>query len=195
MLTSGPIPRDPGEVVKARAADGLRSSSSQQSFDFVLIDTPPLLSVGDAMALSAHVDAMITVARLSMLRRRSPRRACPGARDLPDDQARCRRHGRRGGAGVRLRRGYEYHRTAQARSDWVHLPPASSSPSIEESRCGEPRRSSAGGAARTRLGPDADHEQAERDLESSSALVGGAPAPAAAATGAARSAATCSSPT
>jgi Mrp family chromosome partitioning ATPase len=38
-------------------------------FDVVLIDTPPLLSVGDAMALSARADAMITVARLNMLRR------------------------------------------------------------------------------------------------------------------------------
>ncbi len=68
VLTSGPIPRDPGEVVKdKRLAAAL--AELERSFDFVLVDTPPLLSVGDAMALSAQVDAMITVARLRMLRR------------------------------------------------------------------------------------------------------------------------------
>ena len=102
VLTSGRIPPNPGELVKAKRLTAALEQLAR-SFDFVLIDTPPLLSVGDAMALSAHVDAMITVARLRMLRRASPRRACPDARDLRDDQARCRRHGGRSGAGVRLR--------------------------------------------------------------------------------------------
>ncbi len=38
-------------------------------FDVVHIHTPPLLSVGDAMTLSAHVDGMIAVARLELLKR------------------------------------------------------------------------------------------------------------------------------
>jgi Mrp family chromosome partitioning ATPase len=34
----------------------------------VLIDTPPLLSVGDAMSLSPSVDGMVVVTRLHLLR-------------------------------------------------------------------------------------------------------------------------------
>ena len=68
VLTSGRIPPNPGEVVKAKRLTAALEQLTR-SFDFVLIDTPPLLSVGDAMALSAHVDAMITVARLRMVRR------------------------------------------------------------------------------------------------------------------------------
>lgn len=32
-----------------------------EQFDVVLVDTPPLLSVGDAIALTAHVDAILLV--------------------------------------------------------------------------------------------------------------------------------------
>ncbi|MGH3135771.1 MAG: division plane positioning ATPase MipZ, partial [Gaiellaceae bacterium] len=45
VLTSGPVPRDPGEFVNTtRLAATLEQLT--QMFDFVLIDTPPLLSVG-----------------------------------------------------------------------------------------------------------------------------------------------------
>ena len=70
VLASGPVPRDPGEVVSSKRLTAVLEQLAE-SFDFVLVDTPPLLSVGDTMALSAHVDAMITVARLNMLRRPS----------------------------------------------------------------------------------------------------------------------------
>ena len=38
-------------------------------FDTVVIDTPPALAVGDPMALSTNVDAVIVVCRLEVLRR------------------------------------------------------------------------------------------------------------------------------
>jgi Mrp family chromosome partitioning ATPase len=38
-------------------------------FDVVLVDAPPLLAVGDALALSTKVDAMVVVARLGTQRR------------------------------------------------------------------------------------------------------------------------------
>ncbi len=38
-------------------------------FDFVLIDAPPLLAFGDAMILSAHVDAIFAVTRLGRIQR------------------------------------------------------------------------------------------------------------------------------
>ena len=47
----------------------------EEAFDFVLIDTPPLLSVGDAVALSPRVDAMIVITRLKVVKRARPARA------------------------------------------------------------------------------------------------------------------------
>jgi Mrp family chromosome partitioning ATPase len=40
-----------------------------EDVDLVLIDAPPLLHVGDAMTLSARVDALIVVTRLNVVRR------------------------------------------------------------------------------------------------------------------------------
>ena len=40
-----------------------------EAYDLVLIDTPPLLPVGDATALSSKVDAMVVVTSLTLLKR------------------------------------------------------------------------------------------------------------------------------
>jgi succinoglycan biosynthesis transport protein ExoP len=68
VLTSGPIPPDPGEFAGTRALTEILRDLREWA-DLVLIDTPPILQVGDAMALSAQVDALIVVARLSIIRR------------------------------------------------------------------------------------------------------------------------------
>ena len=68
VLTSGPIPPDPGEFVSTdRVAEIL--ASLRERADLVLIDVPPLLHVGDAMVLSAKVDAVLLVARMGALQR------------------------------------------------------------------------------------------------------------------------------
>ena len=59
----------PGRVHQHRLRSRACSTSSQEAFDLVLIDTPPLLSVGDAAALSPRVDAMIVMTRLKIVRR------------------------------------------------------------------------------------------------------------------------------
>ena len=68
VIGSGPIPPNPGEFVGtaaiARVLEDLR-----KVFDTVLIDTPPALQVGDAISLSAHVDALIVVCRMKVVRR------------------------------------------------------------------------------------------------------------------------------
>jgi succinoglycan biosynthesis transport protein ExoP len=51
------------ELTVARIAESLKDR-----VDLVLIDAAPLLAVGDAMALSAHVDALVLVVRLNGLR-------------------------------------------------------------------------------------------------------------------------------
>ena len=44
-------------------------AEASQRVDLVLIDAPPMLSAGDAAALSAHVDALLVVFRLGVTRR------------------------------------------------------------------------------------------------------------------------------
>jgi succinoglycan biosynthesis transport protein ExoP len=70
VLPAGLIPPDPGEFVNTHALTELLRDLRERA-DLVIIDTPPLLSVGDTMVLSAHVDAMIVVARISLIRRPS----------------------------------------------------------------------------------------------------------------------------
>lgn len=68
LLPTGPTPPDPGEFIATAGLPQLLRQLSQE-FEFVLADAPPLLSVGDAMALSASVDAMIVVVRLGIVKR------------------------------------------------------------------------------------------------------------------------------
>lgn len=68
VLVAGPIPPNAGEFVGSNAlAQILRELRSR--FDTVLIDAPPSLQVGDAMALSANVDALMVVTRMNIVRR------------------------------------------------------------------------------------------------------------------------------
>jgi Mrp family chromosome partitioning ATPase len=68
VLPSGPIPPDPGEFVgTARLAEILEHIRSHA--DVVLVDAPPLLSVGDGLTLSAKVDAILVVTRMDAMRR------------------------------------------------------------------------------------------------------------------------------
>lgn len=70
VLPAGDITLDPGEFVSSpRLVTLVREL--EQRFDFVLIDTPPMLSVGDAMALTSYVDAVVVVTRLNVLKRPS----------------------------------------------------------------------------------------------------------------------------
>jgi Mrp family chromosome partitioning ATPase len=67
VLIAGLAPPNPGEFISSRETGRLLVELAEQ-FDVVLIDTPPLLSVGDAMSLSPNVDAMVVVTRLHLLR-------------------------------------------------------------------------------------------------------------------------------
>jgi polysaccharide biosynthesis transport protein len=68
VLPAGPVPPDAGEFVGTNAL-GEILEQLREDVDLVLIDAPPLLHVGDAMTLSARVDALIVVTRLNVLRR------------------------------------------------------------------------------------------------------------------------------
>jgi receptor protein-tyrosine kinase len=68
VLGSGPIPPDPGEFVASAALTEVLKELEEIA-DVVLVDAPPLLHVGDAMVLSAKVDAAILVTKLQTVRR------------------------------------------------------------------------------------------------------------------------------
>jgi Mrp family chromosome partitioning ATPase len=68
VIAAGPIPPDGGDFIGSRPV-GEILDRLRDRYDVVLIDAPPLLRVGDGIALSARVDAMIVVTRLKVLRR------------------------------------------------------------------------------------------------------------------------------
>lgn len=68
VLGSGPLPPDPGEFVSSAALSSVLAQLRKVA-DVVLIDAPPLLGVGDALVLSAKVDAMLLVTRMEKVRR------------------------------------------------------------------------------------------------------------------------------
>ena len=68
VLTAGTMLADTGEFV-ASAALGETLDKLRDQSDVVLIDAPPMLLVGDALQLSAKVDAVLVVTRLGVVRR------------------------------------------------------------------------------------------------------------------------------
>jgi succinoglycan biosynthesis transport protein ExoP len=68
VLGSGPIPPDPGEFVASHALTQVLEELGEVA-DIVLVDAPPVLHVGDALVLSAKVDAMLVVSRIETVRR------------------------------------------------------------------------------------------------------------------------------
>ena len=68
VLPAGTIPPDPGELVGAQRL-ALVIKTLRQEHDFVLIDAPPILAVGDAVSLSTIADALFVVVRLDAIDR------------------------------------------------------------------------------------------------------------------------------
>ncbi|TGE31913.1 CpsD/CapB family tyrosine-protein kinase [Desulfosporosinus sp. Sb-LF] len=60
VLTGGPIPPNPAELVGSKRMKRLIEEASEQ-FDIVLIDTPPIVAVTDAAILAQEVDGVILV--------------------------------------------------------------------------------------------------------------------------------------
>jgi capsular exopolysaccharide synthesis family protein len=67
VIGTGPLPPNPGEFVSTESFLEVLRTLSERA-DIVLIDAPPLLGSGDALALSAKVDALFVVSRLKLAR-------------------------------------------------------------------------------------------------------------------------------
>ena len=69
LLTSGPIPPNPGEMVASQRFKDIVDSLAAMSFDYILIDSPAFMSVGDATALATSVDGILLLVNMSKTRR------------------------------------------------------------------------------------------------------------------------------
>ena len=74
MLTSGPIPPNPAEVVGSGAMKSLIHSLAER-YDLVVVDSPPVLSVADVKLLSASVDGILYVVGAGLVTRQALRKA------------------------------------------------------------------------------------------------------------------------
>jgi non-specific protein-tyrosine kinase len=70
VVTAGYRPRDPGEFLSTRRVPDALAGLSERC-DLLLIDTPPVLPVGDAMTIAKHTDAVVLVAGVNRVRRES----------------------------------------------------------------------------------------------------------------------------
>ena len=68
VLVAGPLPPDPGEFVGSRRL-GEILLRLRDMYDLVILDTPPLLRVGDAMTMSTYADGILVVTKLNTIRR------------------------------------------------------------------------------------------------------------------------------
>jgi succinoglycan biosynthesis transport protein ExoP len=62
LISSGPIPANPIELLTSERMDALMAFL-KRSFDYILLDAPPLLAVSDALAMGPMIDGVILVTR------------------------------------------------------------------------------------------------------------------------------------
>jgi len=60
VIPSGPVPPNPSEILTSQKMAGLLEKL-KGNYDYILLDTPPILPVTDASALSAKVDGVLMV--------------------------------------------------------------------------------------------------------------------------------------
>jgi protein-tyrosine kinase len=61
LLSSGSVPRNPAELVGSKQMRAILASLQEQ-YDYILIDSPPVMLASDAMLLSTVVDGVVLVA-------------------------------------------------------------------------------------------------------------------------------------
>jgi succinoglycan biosynthesis transport protein ExoP len=74
LLPSGIKPHNPGSLLSSRLMTKLLEEARERA-DLVLIDSPPILAMADALPLAAHVDGVLLVTRFGGTQRRSVVRA------------------------------------------------------------------------------------------------------------------------
>lgn len=80
VLTSGPLVRNPTEMLSSRTFERVLAAIVEQA-DFTILDAPPVLPVADAVISGSIVDGVIVVGRIGLVRRRLVREALRRLRD------------------------------------------------------------------------------------------------------------------
>lgn len=62
IITSGTVPPNPSEILGSKSMENLLEELSI-NFDYIILDTPPVLPVTDALLLAAKADATIMVVK------------------------------------------------------------------------------------------------------------------------------------
>lgn len=86
LITSGPIPPNPSELLGS-AKMGEFLAWAREEYDVVLLDTPPVIAVTDAVLLAPQVDNVLLVlkpghSRIDMAREASERLQTAGAKNI-----------------------------------------------------------------------------------------------------------------
>ncbi len=68
LLTSGPVPSNPAEMLNSMRVQEFWPRLKEQ-YDYVLVDAPPALVVADASILAPQMDGVIIVARYGVTRK------------------------------------------------------------------------------------------------------------------------------
>ncbi|NLY10171.1 MAG: CpsD/CapB family tyrosine-protein kinase [Firmicutes bacterium] len=66
VLPSGPIPPNPSELLQSKTMKEV-ISDLKEKFEFLILDTPPVVAVADTLLLSRQVDGMILVVAANMV--------------------------------------------------------------------------------------------------------------------------------
>lgn len=75
VLTSGPIPPNPAEILNSSRTDAILQELLEK-YDYVFIDAPPVLAVTDAAILSTRVDGVVLVVNSGNTRINLAHEAC-----------------------------------------------------------------------------------------------------------------------
>ncbi len=79
FINSGPIPPNPAELLSSQKMEFLLENLEKQ-FDFILIDTPPILTVTDAQVLGKMMDGLVLVVQAD----KTPKEALSQSREIAD---------------------------------------------------------------------------------------------------------------
>jgi non-specific protein-tyrosine kinase len=81
VMTTGPLPPNPAEVLGSTQMRDLLTSAAAK-YDFVLLDSPPVLAVHDGIMLSTMVDSVILVVDMRHTRRNHLKHAVERLREV-----------------------------------------------------------------------------------------------------------------
>jgi polysaccharide biosynthesis transport protein len=81
VLAGGAVAASPADLISSEKMDATLKTLKQE-FEFVIVDSPPVIPFSDARSLAAHSDAVILVGRYGMTTRRALTRSAQLLRDM-----------------------------------------------------------------------------------------------------------------